>query len=85
MKAIQQFSPEYLERCQQMSPEEIAQFLDQFRQIHAEKAKPAKSKLISMKVPEDLLATFKIQAELEGIAYQTKIKQLMAEWLRYSS
>lgn len=82
MKALQTFTPEYLERCQQMSSDEIARFLDQFRQIHAEKTKPVKSKLISMKVPEDLLQSFKTKAELDGIAYQTKIKQLMVDWLR---
>jgi len=82
MKAVQKFTPEYLERCQHMSPEEIIRFLEQFRQIHADSPRKTKSKLISMKVAEDLLENFKAKAKLEGIAYQTKIKQLMMEWLK---
>ena len=41
----------------------------------------SKSKLISMKVPEDLLETFKKRAEQQGVPYQTLIKQLMLKWL----
>lgn len=64
-----------------MSPDEIANFLDQFRQIHAGQKPRAKSKLISLKVPEDMLETFKTKAKMQGIAYQTQIKKLMLDWL----
>lgn len=79
MKAVQYFTAEYLERCRELSPDEIARFLDEFRRLHG-KGK-SRSKLISMKVPEDLLSTFKTRAKLEGIPYQTQIKKLMANWL----
>lgn len=97
MKAVQKFSDEYLERCAQMTPEQIAKFLDDFRKLHGgrnrlqpvvndqvtndqAKQKP-RSKLISLKVPEDLLNVFKTKAALTNTPYQTQIKVLMREWL----
>ncbi|MFX4228245.1 MAG: CopG family antitoxin [Porticoccaceae bacterium] len=79
---FRKFSPEYLIQCQKMSPEEIVRFLDQFRCIHGAPSKlQAKSKLISLKIPEDLLQAFKAKADLEGMRYQSQIKALMREWL----
>ena len=40
-----------------------------------------KSKLISIKIPEPMLAAFKYKAAQEKTPYQTMIKILMAEWL----
>ena len=83
MKAVQEFTPEYLAQCQKMSTEEIVRFLDQFRQIYGRRADVAtKSKLISLKVPQDLLEAFKSKAEQEGVRYQTQIKALMRAWVR---
>lgn len=79
MKALQTFSDEYLERCKEMSVEEIVEFIEGFRELHYRE--PDKSKLISMKVPENLLNAFKTKAKLQGIPYQTMIKKLMMEWL----
>ncbi len=81
MKAIQYFTDEYLEQCKRMTHIQILQFLEDFRLLHS-KAKPVKSKLISIKVPEDLLSAFKTRSELEGVKYQTQIKTLMKEYLR---
>jgi predicted DNA binding CopG/RHH family protein len=53
--------------------------LESFRKLQS--AKPAKSKLISLKVPEDLLEAFKYKAKANGFRYQTQIKQLMRDWL----
>ena len=63
-----------------MTPDQIIQFLDDFRQLHGAGTRPP-SKLISMKVPEDLLNTFKTRAALSGIPYQTQIKALMKAWV----
>ena len=79
MKAVQYFSDEYLTHCREMSTKQILRFLDDFRRLHG--AKPAASKLISIKVPEDLLDAFKARAKLDGTPYQTQIKALMKEWL----
>lgn len=78
MKAIQYFSDDYLEQCKNLSYEEIIEFLENFRILQEEKTK---MKLISIKVPEDLLSTFKLKARLKNIPYQTQIKKLMSEWL----
>ena len=80
MKPVQYFSDEYLEQCRQMTPEQIIQFLDDFRQLHGAKAS-TRSKLISIKVPENLLGAFKAKAAHTGIPYQTQIKTLMREWV----
>ena len=79
MRALQTFSDEYLERCQGMSVEEKFDFIENFRLMHSQVKSP--SKLISIKIPEHLLETFKQKAKLEGIAYQTQIKNLMIDWL----
>jgi predicted DNA binding CopG/RHH family protein len=80
MKTVQFFSQEYLRQCRYMKPEHIIQFLEDFRTLQAT-VRPAKSRLISLKVPEPLLAAFKMKAISKGIAYQTQIKRLMQEWL----
>ena len=82
MRPVQRFSDEYLDRCREMSSEEIVRFLDDFRRIHGKRK--ARSRLISMKVPEDLLAAFKAKAKLADVRYQTQIKNLMKAWLTES-
>lgn len=79
MKALQTFSDEYLERCKDLSIEEKLDFIENFRLMHSELNAP--SKLISLKVPEPLLNSFKQKTKLEGVAYQTKIKELMKAWI----
>lgn len=79
MKAIQHFSEDYLLRCAQMSTDEIVSFLDDYRRIHG--GQSSKSKLISIKIPQDMLDAFKTKARLTGTPYQTQIKTLMRDWL----
>ena len=79
MKAVQRFTDEYLESCRQMTPDQIIRFLDDFRRLHG--SSPAPSKLISMKVPTDLLNAFKAKAALSNVRYQTQIKELMRAWV----
>ena len=80
MKAIQKFSKEYLEQCRKMRPEQIVSFLDDFRRLHSLGASDS-MQLISIKVPRSLLRAFRQKAELNGLRYQTLIKELMKEWL----
>jgi predicted DNA binding CopG/RHH family protein len=79
MRPLQRFDDEYLERCKGMSPDQTLQFLDDFRRLHG--SKPAPSKLISMKVPQDLLKAFRAKADLTATPYQAQIKRLMREWV----
>ncbi len=82
MRAIQHFSDEYLEQCRGMTPDQVIRFLDDFRRLHG--SRPAASKLISMKVPEDLLNAFKTRAKMANTPYQTQIKVLMKAWVMES-
>lgn len=79
-KPLQIFTDEYLEYCKQLTPDQIVGFLENFRQI-AHAGRKTSSKLISMKIPEDLLAAFRFKSNAEGTPYQTKIKELMAQWI----
>ena len=62
-----------------MTPEQILRYLDDFRRLHG--SRPARSKLISIKVPEDLLNAFRTRAAIANTPYQTQIKTLMKAWL----
>ena len=64
-----------------MKPEQILQFLEDFRNLHFHSISQ-RTKLISIKVPENLLNAFKAKAKVNGIPYQTQIKRLMQEWMR---
>ena len=81
MRAIQKFSKEYLDECKKLTPLQIVCFIEDFRKIHGSPSQ-RKSKLISLKVAEDLLQTFRTRCELEGLSYQTQIKNLMLLWLK---
>ena len=79
MKALQKFSDEYLQSCRGMTPDQVLQFLDDFRRLHG--TAQVASRLISIKVPEDLLRAFKTKAALAHTPYQTQIKALMRDWI----
>ena len=79
MRPVQTFTDEYLEQCRRMTPDQVIRFLDDFRMLQS--SRPSRSKLISLKVPENLLEAFRARAEFAGVPYQTQIKQLMREWL----
>ena len=91
MKAVQKFNSLYLQQCKAMSADEIVKFLDDFRRLHGlrpklqptktEQKKRTQSKLISMKVPEDLLNVFRTKTALTNTPYQTQIKKLMLDWV----
>lgn len=80
MKPVQYFSDEYLEQCRKMTPDQIVVFLEEFRLLRLGKEEMP-SRLISLKVPEALLQTFKTKAQLKDIRYQTQIKKLMQAWV----
>ena len=59
----------------------IVDFLEMFRELSDPRARHP-LKLISLKVPEPLLAAFRFKAEQQSVPYQTMIKRLMVEWLK---
>ncbi|MEI8366655.1 MAG: hypothetical protein WCF65_09600 [Parachlamydiaceae bacterium] len=82
-KTIQYFTKEYLAKCSTLTPEQIIMYLENYRDLMANK--PEKCQLISMKIEPSLLNAFKLKARLEGGHYQTKIKQLMRDWVTRTS
>ena len=79
-RPVQSFSSERLRADRSLPKEQIAEFLDDFQSlIHGEEGP---RKLISLRVPEKLLHAFKEKAKRGGIAYQTRIVDLMREWVR---
>jgi len=79
MKTLQLFTDEYLEQCRLATPEQILEYLESFRLMNSNQAP---SKLISIKVPQPLLDSFRTRCDFEGTRYQSKIKFLMKEWLQ---
>ena len=79
MKPVQYFNDEYLDQCRDATPEQILEFLESFRLMQAP---AAKSKLISIKINEALLDSFRHKCEFKGVRYQTQIKQLMNDWIQ---
>jgi predicted DNA binding CopG/RHH family protein len=79
VKAVQRFTNEHLEHGKRLTVDQVLHFLDDFRRLHGNR--PSVSKLISMKVPEDLLDAFKTRAKVAGTPYQTQIKKLMKAWV----
>jgi predicted DNA binding CopG/RHH family protein len=80
MKAVQYFSDAYLQQCKDMTPDQIIQFLDDFRKLHGAET-PSKPKLVSIEIPENLLNAFKVRAALVSTPYETQIKVLMKAWV----
>ena len=78
-KPTQFFHDEYLQSCGNLTPEQIIEFLEGFRELMSEK--PEKSKLISIKIRPSLLNAFKAKSAIKGVPYQTQIKKLMQDWL----
>jgi len=81
-KTIQYFSKEYLKRCEGVTPDQIIEFLENYRMLFSSTRE--KSQLISLKIEPSLLKAFKRKAELEGVLYQTQIKNLMKDWVKAS-
>ena len=78
MKPIQYFTDEYLAQSRTFTPENVLEYLENFRQLQAP---VERSKLISMKIPVPLLHSFRTKCELGGVKYQTQIKELMMKWI----
>jgi uncharacterized protein (DUF4415 family) len=82
-KTLQIFDKEYLKRCKGMTPDQVVEFLENYRKLLSQV--PEKSKLISLKIEPSLLQAFRRKSELMGMPYQTQIKKLMREWVKKTS
>jgi hypothetical protein len=66
-----------------LNPNQILEFLDNFQQVVHGKDKP--TKLISLRVPENILESFKILTKEKNQKYQSVIVQLMRDWIKSNS
>ncbi len=82
MRPVQYFSDEQLAHGKAMKPEQVLQFLEDFRELHGARAPAARrSTAISLRVPDALLRLFRARCAAAGVPYQTQIKRLMEEWV----
>jgi predicted DNA binding CopG/RHH family protein len=79
-KPVQYFNAEYVERCRDLTPDQILEFLEEYKAMMREVNE--KCQPISLKVEPSLLKAFKFKAKMSGIAYQTQIKNLMKAWVQ---
>jgi len=77
-RPIQYFTEDYLAQCRSATPKQVLEFLESYRLLQAGEDT---SRLISIKIPENLLAAFRQRCDMEGVKYQTQIKTLMKQWL----
>ena len=66
-----------------LSPKDTLEFLDQFQKLML--GQDSETKLISIRVPENVLHLFRRQAEAQGMKYQSQIVRLMREWVKLQS
>lgn len=83
MRAVQHFTDEQLRHGRSLTPEQVVEFLDDFRVLHGGRAlSQGKSTQVNVRVPQALLRAFRTRAEALGVPYQAQIKRLMEEWVR---
>ncbi len=74
MKKTKQF----LKKQEKLTPEQTLQFLEDFSNLMHGKDTP--TKLISLRVPENILSVFKDKAKKMDLKYQSQIVKLMRDW-----
>ncbi|MES2770312.1 MAG: hypothetical protein V4596_14310 [Bdellovibrionota bacterium] len=63
-----------------LTPNQVVEFLDNFQSVIYGKDK--KTKLISLRVPENILESFKTLTHGKNQKYQSIIVQLMRDWVK---
>lgn len=63
-----------------VTPEEAVQFIESMWQLQADKDLP--TKLISLRIPENILNALKIKAKSEGKKYQSLMIQFIRDGLK---
>jgi len=79
-KTKQIFSEKRRSIDSKMTSNQIAAFLNEFQNVV--NGCEGKKKLISLRVPENLLKHFRVKASSKNTPYQTQIIQLMREWVK---
>lgn len=67
-------------RQKKLTPNQVLEFLDDFQSVVHGRDK--KTKLISIRVPENILESFKVLTKEKNQKYQSIIIQLMRDWIK---
>ncbi len=66
-----------------LSPDDAVRFLEDFKKVVYGRDLP--TKLISLRVPENILNAFKTRAKIRNQKYQSVIVELMRKWVKDQS
>lgn len=80
-KTLQKHKP--LAHTGKLTPTQTAQFLHDFAEVIHDIDQP--SQAISIRVPKNILNSFKVEAKHKGFKYQSLIVRLMRTWLKEQS
>lgn len=78
-KGTQYMPREKIAEARTMTPEMILSFIDDYQ--HMVHGVDRKRKLISLRVPENILEQFKFKARKKNLSYQKQIVELMRAWV----
>ena len=82
-KGLQKFKKKDLSQIGNTDATQIAKFLEDFQHMIA--GIDDKTKMISLRVPENILSAFKFKAERRNLKYQSLIIDLMRKWIQEQS
>jgi predicted DNA binding CopG/RHH family protein len=63
-----------------VTPDEALEFLESFRKLMADQDEP--TKLISIRIPENMLKAFKIKAKTDGKKYQSLLVEILRKEMK---
>ncbi len=82
-KGLQKLKKKDLSESGMNDATQIAKFLEDFQLMIA--GIDDKTKMISLRVPENILSAFKFKAEKRNLKYQSLIIDLMRKWIQEQS
>ncbi len=82
-KGLQKFKKKDLSQIGNTDATQIAKFLEDFQHMIA--GIDDKTKMISLRVPENILSAFKFKAERQKLKYQSVVIDLMRKWIQEQS
>ncbi len=78
-KPVQYFNSDYLQRCKSLTPDQIIEFEENFRNLMAAHFK--EKSVPHLTIDTLLLEAFKTKAQEKNIPYQALIEKLMRDWM----
>jgi predicted DNA binding CopG/RHH family protein len=82
-KGLQKLKKKDISQLSNTDATQIAKFLEDFQHMIA--GVDDKTKMISLRVPANILSAFKFKAERQNLKYQSLIIDLMRKWVQEQS